>query len=619
MKKYFYISALALASVASLTSCDDFLQAENKSTGGQTFADYVSTEAGLESYRVYAYSLLPALVNTSYNDMYDNASDIYWQSRGKNSSYDYFTQTAEDSDIKNFYSACYNMINACNGVISYGGSKYSSEMKFLRAYGYYLLTQEFGPVPFITSYINDANRNYPRTDLNEIYSSLLADLDEVAADENIADISHDGTVNKKAAYALAAKIALAAGWDLQTTLVNDEQGTYTINGTDFFSKSAAYAEKALDGVSLISSYEEKWSPYNEGNSEEFFAAQYDRASYPGDESDGGHSLNQDYGNYYGVNTDGMKTSSSSKGPSLKSLYLWDKGDERYSALFMGTHYNYNGSDFPATGYYAYYASSKLEDLNIAYYYAPWYTTEEEFYAFIDANKDRFAYHDDSSNPSCSYVKSSSAYLMGNPTIVVSFNADGSYVSFDEKGKEVKNIAERNYTMSDLLGGVNGTDCVKKWDDPNTLLIQQKSYRDIVILHASETILTAAEAYLMSGNSSKALEYVNKIRSRAKAETLSSFESYDPAYNNEGGYDVSLSAIDVILDERARELYAEPGRWFDLRRTKQMVKYNIAFNWIINSVSQMSNGMGEIKWLRPIPSDEISANFSISVEDQNSGY
>ena len=59
---------------------------------------------------------------------------------------------------------------------------------------------------------------------------------------------------------------------------------------------------------------------------------------------------------------------------------------------------------------------------------------------------------------------------------------------------------------------------------------------------------------------------------------------------------------------------------DLRRTKQLVRYNLEFsNDYVKSVAQMSNAQGEIKWYRPIPANEISANTAISNEDQNPGY
>ena len=59
---------------------------------------------------------------------------------------------------------------------------------------------------------------------------------------------------------------------------------------------------------------------------------------------------------------------------------------------------------------------------------------------------------------------------------------------------------------------------------------------------------------------------------------------------------------------------------DLRRTKQLVRYNLEFSKeYIKSVAQMSSPKGDIRWLRPIPSNEISANTAMTNEDQNPGY
>ena len=78
-------------------------------------------------------------------------------------------------------------------------------------------------------------------------------------------------------------------------------------------------------------------------------------------------------------------------------------------------------------------------------------------------------------------------------------------------------------------------------------------------------------------------------------------------------------LDHILDERARELYAETTRWVDLRRTRQLVRYCIAYNDGISSAEQMANTRGEIKWLRPIPAKEIETNTALTSADQNPGY
>jgi hypothetical protein len=58
---------------------------------------------------------------------------------------------------------------------------------------------------------------------------------------------------------------------------------------------------------------------------------------------------------------------------------------------------------------------------------------------------------------------------------------------------------------------------------------------------------------------------------------------------------------------------------DLRRTKQLVRYNIEFNNKITSLADMSADGVNAKLYRPIPQAEINANDALTPEDQNPGY
>lgn len=604
MKKIIY-SLMTLVLAFSTLSCEGLLDAENKTAGGQTAENYFSTAEGLLAFRANAYYSLKKIVTA--NDIFEDGTDLYVPSRGKTpTAFQQYTLTPETGDVKNMYAYCYQVINNANGLLSYGGDQYKADALFLRALGYYFLTQHFGPVPYSDKYINDANREYPRKDLQFIYDHLIADLDPLANDANIPEWTIDGTVNRRAINALLGRICLAAGWDLETTLADAARGTWTKTASEYFGKAAAYADAAIAGIDFSAqSFEQKWYPANENtNKETFFAVQYERSGYPGESASGGHGMQNDYGSYYGVvSENGLKGVGSVKVPSVKALSLFEKGDERYEATYMTTFYNYDGT-WGTTGYYAYYNNVEgRSTLPIALYYAPYYVTKAEFEAFLSTNKSRFVKGDNKNTPF--------AFLMQNPVIKYYFKEDGS----------IQKTESLPYNAGSLAAQLNFTPTVKKWDDPGTIQEDgntKNCYRDIVMLHASASCLDAAEAYYMLGNDVEAFKRINALRSRANASTLTNVSDYAPAYSTTSTFG-EIGMIDLILDERARELYAESTRWIDLRRTRQLVRYNIEFNYLIDNVSNMSNTTGEIKWYRPIPTEELSSNTAMGNEDQNPGY
>ena len=609
MKKNIYLSVIAaLFAGFTLTACSDFLEAENKTAGGQTADDYFGKDAtslltsAYESMKAYAY--IP--------DLFSRGTDLYIHTRGHVATvFDSYTITPEDNTLSSFYANVYKTINYANGVINYAGadSQLGQEARFLRNYGYYLLTQHFGGVPYVTEYINNgAERSYPRTPLSEIYASMISDLTELYSSSSLEAQSHKGHASKQAVAALLAKVYLAAGWDLDTTVGDEAQGTYSVNSTSNFSQAASWAEKAINGVSLTMPFDLKWSPYNEGNEEEIFSIQYERTGYPGDVSNSGHSMQNGFGGYYGnYNASGIKNVGSDDQQSEKSMYLFEKGDDRYDATFMQIFYaatkNASGqANWGDEGYYAYYNAKDLSDFPITRVYLPYYTTEAEAEAWMKEHADQLIANGDIFANGNVIVS-----LLTLPNVTTWTLASGS-TSFQKK----------SVAITDYNNQVDNGTCVKKFDDPNTDYTDNNNdYRDIVVLHVSDMYLVAAEANLMAGNTAEALAKINAVRDRAGLDALASFSAYQPEYYTTSTF--TIKDIDLILDERARELYAEGHRWMDLRRTKQLIRYNVEFNEYVNSASDMQGNDGKYKWLRPIPANEISANTGISNAEQNPGY
>ena len=613
MKKNIYLSVIAaLFAGFTLTACSDFLEPENKTAGGKTADDVFGKDA--TSLLTAAYSSLKSYGFST--DLYSRGTDLYIHTRGKSvSDFDTYTFNTENGTISSLYSNVFKTINLSNGVISYAGAdtQLGQEARFLRNYGYYMLTQHFGSVPYITQYINSADKNFPRTPLNEVYAAMIEDLTDLYNNSSLAAQSHTGKASKQAVAALLAKVYLAAGWDLDTSLGSAAEGSYTVNNTSNFSQAASWAERAINGINLTMSFEQKWSPFNEGNEEEIFSIQYERTGFPGDIIDGGHAMSGAFGGYYGAyDASGIKGSSSEDCQSQKSMYLFEKGDTRYAATYMMVMYNAtkDASNIPAwgtEGYYAYYncTAAELAKMPICKVYFPYYYTEAEVQAWIDehqsqliADKDKYANAD---------VRIS---LLTLPQVTT-----WTYVQ-DNNGNA--KWAKNKVSISDYNAQTSNGACVKKFDDAAADFTNKSNdYRDIVLFHVSDMYLIAAEAYLMAGQSSQALDKINAVRGRAGLPALASFSAYQPEYTTTGNF--TIKDIDLILDERARELYAEGHRWMDLRRTKQLVRYNIQFSEYISSEAAMANNKGEIKWYRPIPANEISANTGISIEDQNPGY
>ena len=548
-------------------------------------------------------------------DIADQGADLYINARGADDgTFSLYNFDPENGTVTNLYKYCYKAINYANGVLSYTSDpKLVAEATFLRNWGYYYLTQHFGGVPYVTSYIESSTRDYPRAALADIYAGMLADLEACYNEASLPEIDHTGRVSKRAVAALAAKTALAAAWDLGTTLTDEVKGTYTVHNTEMFRTAASWAEKAIGGVQLTMSFEDKWSPKNEGNDEEIFSIQYDRLGYPGNKTNGGHSLMYDYMGYYGncVQTGHKGTKSGGTNSlSYKAMELFERGDQRYEGTFMTVYYNPELKDgvvgWGDDGYLAYYnlSAAELAKKPISIKFYPSYTTGPRLSPI--------------SKPSSRRLSSLPPALMAttcpSPASWAQIRSHSGTSTRTALFRPKKTLSTADF----IKAGFASSPCVKKWDDPESENVTEKNcYRDIVVFHASDMYLIAAEAYLLADDQPAALAKINAVRNRAGLPSLASFSSYEAPYSISSSF--TETPLDLVLDERARELYAERTRWEDLRRTRQLVRYNIEFARAIDNVADMQNSKGETKWYRPIPATEINNNTSMTLEDQNPGY
>ena len=596
MKKSLYITAFSMLFAGiTLTGCSDFLDAENKSAGGTTADEFFAKNP--TSLLTSTYISLKNF-NNQY-DITDQGTDLYIPTRGVDpGAFNQFASLDEENSVvKNYYVNCYGTINYANGFLHYteGNDSYTKQRqqaRFLRAYAYYCLSQQFGGVPYVTNYINTADRNYPRTDLATLYANLVEDLTDVY--NNCALDATDytsGAPSKEAVAALLSKIYLAWAWDIDTQLTNAEAGTYSVNDKAHFQEAARWAELAIGGLSLTQSFDAKWSPFNENNNEFIWGIQYDVTSIENSLEDECNSQSGSYGGYYSTNQKGCDSRNQM---SEKAMYLFEKGDQRYEGTFMTTFYQ---GDTPDDAYFAYYncSADQLANHAINLKFFPYWVTEAEADAWLAEHKQQMV--------KGNYPNPVKAAILTAPNVV-------SY-TFDANG----NATKKTVSLSSFNTSTDNGVCVRKFDDP---VNKSYCYRDIVLLNRSEIYLVAAEANLMAGNIPSFWSYLNAVRTRAGLAALTSIANYDPQYSVPSTFG-NITELDLLLDERARECYAEKTRFVDLRRTKQLVRYNLAFNSSVSNVSSMTGVDGEIKWLRPIPSAEMNNNNALTSRDQNPGY
>lgn len=119
----------------------------------------------------------------------------------------------------------------------------------------------------------------------------------------------------------------------------------------------------------------------------------------------------------------------------------------------------------------------------------------------------------------------------------------------------------------------------------------------------EILLTAAECEARIGETSRAMQIVNRIRlNRYRTGT-----HIDLTVGNRG------SAIQYVLDERRKELWARGLRWFDLKRLNAIEGANITIH---RTFTDHSLSPGDKGWVMPFARTYIDLNPEII---QNEGY
>lgn len=612
----FRAAAIALLCLIGAGCKEDFLVEKPVTT--LTTDVYYATEAGFED---LVRSCYPLLRNIHQNRVLVlNGTDIFANNSGWNpsavtgkenppSQYDVYDArfNATLPELQSLWTLLYAEIARANTVLSRADGITTmaaalkdarvSEAKFLRALCLFYAVQQWGDIPMPLAEVTTPSKDFPRVPSADVYKQIITDLLDCEA-KLPATATNYGRINKGTAQFLLARVYLTRGWNFNNAL----------GGTSAdFDQAIVYADKIIDAYPLAANYKDLFpirsnnpltqytGAQNDKNAEIVFSVQYNTDVLTN-------------------KTDAAFTQDAAGGNDLHSK-------------FGGS-----GEGFPGT-------KGRTSDYNRCLnVHCP--TTAS--YRFFDPDIDtRYAHNFVSVGYALLAVKNFKALPISNPSLVVNYNSGDTVMICRPWNNPAVTIADRGVD----LGGKKNYAVINTYEfgggypiDNSGLAVTMPlmwkfwqpgiPYGDAYgtfnecVFRAAEAYLIAAEAIVKGGKGGKlgtADVYYNRVLDRA----LGTKKGADPKCAANPGDQKSLTAVsyratpanitvDLILDERARELMGEYNRWFDLKRTGKLVERVKKYNpWTKGqSISDIHN-------LRPIPQGEIDLSFPKLT--QNPGY
>ena len=267
-----YVILLCLMSLLSISCEDTFLDEENLS--GATTSLY-RTADGFEKGVNRAYAGARDLWGQESGAiMTDIGTDIWTNGRGGSAKYfsTYEPQLNSEADyVEDMWADLYGSINAINTVLAAApeitGMDTSlkeariGELKFLRAFYYFLLTRWHGPVPLHLEPVTGVDTEESRSPLPEIYTAIIKDLEDAVA--VLPTEQPDwGRATKGAAQHLMALVYLTRGYEMD-------------NSSDF-NKAADLAMTVINSgrYKLLDDFDDWFDINNQINEEVIWSVQY---------------------------------------------------------------------------------------------------------------------------------------------------------------------------------------------------------------------------------------------------------------------------------------------------------------------------------------------------------
>ena len=641
-----YISLIiAIVTVANI-SCKDYLLEDNK-TGASEEVIY-STKSGLDGLLAASYSYLRGWygkeaaygLSEGGTDIwltgYDNRQKVLIDYSGITPEVATSSRETMNACFDEYWELFYTAVNTCNTGLKYVESApalilsdadktaYIGELKALRAFYYWHLVETWGPVQINRDAVNNVSTVAHRDSEEDVYAFILEDIED-AITRLAGKTAKTGHINLWAAKALKARFLI--------------HKASKFNNNQAYIDAAAVAEDVIagSGLSFFTSYADCWkAPYENGisNKEVIWWVDYSdvlennilpkrlKLDGSGAQMTWSQMILRNAANTQGGNAAHlMFVGVWNSVPGLTTVFK--RTDTEANKILRYSNVDYNlGTSYQAysKGFTRFVPSGYLLDLfNDA--------TDQRYQAsfrdvYLLAPVLQTAFAGGIAPPTGFANMRDTAIYMSKKNVTASKinRASNRYVLFSRtdvgNSKVYPLYQDAAGTLPTIATGTTGNENfkgnriyiqLKKFDDLNGSIIRDLGSRDAFVIRLAEMYLIAGEGYMMSGQTSQAIAKLNALRTNraipGKSNVLSSAEEAQ----------VSSKDINVILDERARELCGEQLRWFDLKRTGKLVERVRLYN------GSAKNNIQSFHALRPIPTPQLDAITNLTTAPDPKGF
>ncbi|RAV99033.1 RagB/SusD family nutrient uptake outer membrane protein [Pseudochryseolinea flava] len=591
------ISFLVISLAAAPISCSDILESEYRSDLGPEF---FSTPDGLQAGVHASYAITRYFWGSEgFTTSSVTGTDEVTRGGDGGPEFHEYTILPNNGTLSSIWNNSYTAINNLNGVLQYGPdaalpqdrkTELLAEAKFLRAYFYFLLVQNFGDVPLNLTFNTVPNTKAYRTNVKEVYEAIVQDLKDAAnaLPNKPTSSPSKARASKPAALHLLAKVLLTKGWNVNAREgdgKSDFESAYTVADT-LIANSAQY------DIGLEPNYADVYRNTNEYGREVLFVL--DRNTDPVFSESGYNNTTAEDGNkenrlnHYWVSFYTLADQNVNFGitgaPEVKVKLV------SRSTLYGRPYRRFRPNP------YTYEAFTK-RDVDSRYD-----NTFQKVWLFNRPTE--VPAGEDAVGTAAPTITTTRGVLQRGDTAI--FMPGHEVTEADRKKVKGLIMAPSQYSYEWFPTMIKHLDPTRQhYNDP--------SDRPIILMRLGETYLIAAEAAFKAGNLTNAKDKINALRERAAFRTTnSSAENAADAIATR----ISESDVDIkfILEERTRELYGEMHRWYDLVRTQTLITRVKQYNPLAGPKIQ------DYHVLRPIPStSQMDLVTNRDEFPQNPGY